>query len=643
MKKLILLFMLALTMVFALVACNKEKPDENEGGNEENKPTYTITFDLGMKKETVKVKEGEMPTPPTVPDDDYGNFYKHLKGWTPELAPATADATYKAVYENVKKQYTATFVLAEGKHEVKVDASNAPTPPAEIPDYHGMKFLCWDKEVDISEVDVTYTAVYYDPELIGAEYLKHAFDRHLMAYGDKSHNDDNYGSTLHTATMLYTLVWHEHENPQGSAMAKRIVDHFTNVTSPDKAPSFDACCYWNYNPMTAAVALARTTPSIWNKIPIDIQMRLQTMMLAFTYLESFATSDYNNYQTGPGMGGNFHKDWNPNYRLANVPVMVYATYFFGAGDIELGAETVNNNLKAFNEDAYTRIINTFQKNGWRRAVLRWTSEGRTSTDGRNVVGLSAKELMINGGQAVGEDTSIESDLKVPLGSGVGVANKDHTGQPRDYLYKTFALSEPEKILQHLLCFNYGGTTLPNGTYLASSFTPVVSGHWYDKDGDGIKELVAFIVDDTTSPYEGMPGMMTEFASGNRSSTSYTTHDFVLTTIMLSCVRSMELYTTENGEKIPLYNEDGTEKVLFDYTKVEKLWNAIQVGNEDHIYKFLHGYQSYSTGSYGEAFDVGYEKNAGADYWVCKSIWRTYMMKDGTLPLAESYGVPQETN
>ena len=70
------------------------------------------------------------------------------------------------------------------------------------------------------------------------------------------------------------------------------------------------------------------------------------MMKAFAMLESFATSDFNNYSTGPSMGGNYYKDWNPNYRLANIPVMVYATYFFGVGDIELGAQTVNSNIKS---------------------------------------------------------------------------------------------------------------------------------------------------------------------------------------------------------------------------------------------------------------------------------------------------------
>ncbi|MBR2611904.1 MAG: hypothetical protein IKC72_02435, partial [Clostridia bacterium] len=103
MKRIFLLLTLLCLSLFTFVACDRE---EEPGEQEDNRPVFTITFDLGLNKEVVKVKEGELPTPPTVPDDDYGNFYKHLKGWTPEIAPATADATYKAVYENIQKQYT---------------------------------------------------------------------------------------------------------------------------------------------------------------------------------------------------------------------------------------------------------------------------------------------------------------------------------------------------------------------------------------------------------------------------------------------------------------------------------------------------------------------------------------------------------
>ena len=101
MKRIFLLLTLLCLSLFTFVACGRE---EEPGQQVDTRPVFNITFDLGSKKETVEVKEGEMPTPPTVPDDDYGNFYKHLKGWSPEIVAATEDTTYKAVYENVQKQ-----------------------------------------------------------------------------------------------------------------------------------------------------------------------------------------------------------------------------------------------------------------------------------------------------------------------------------------------------------------------------------------------------------------------------------------------------------------------------------------------------------------------------------------------------------
>ena len=138
--------------------------------------------------------------------------------------------------------------------------------------------------------------------------------------------------------------------------------------------------------------------------------------------------------------------------------------------------------------------------------------------------------------------------------------------------------------------------------------------------------------------------MTEFASGNRSSTNYTNHDFILCTILLCAARAMEVYTTdENGVRQPLLNADGTQKVVYDYTAPgeEAFWRRVQIGNEDFIYKYVHGYQCYATGSYGESTNVGYEStNKSNDYRISKSVWRTYMMQWGEIPIAESFSATE---
>ncbi len=643
MKKTLLLFF-ALILSFSLVFfCSCEtnpngKEEEEENTGEKGEPVL-IVFQYGDAHTSNRYYKGTLPTPPELEDVDMGSYIIHFTGWDKPIVPVEGETTYVATYVTISQVAKATFIMGDKTEVVEHDFFKKPTPPQEIPSYNGMTFLCWDKALESTDQDVTYRAMYVDESLMDAASLKRAYDSPLMLYSSNVSDNDNAKSTMNRATSLFYLVWHEHLNPQGGQLVKRIVEHFTSVVSKDQAPAFDACCYWNYNPLSASLALARNTPTIWDAIPRDIQIRMDTMMWAFAYLESFATSDHNEYKTGPGLKGNYEKDWNPNYRLANVPVMIYATYYFGLGDIELGAQKVNDRLKAFDEDAYETILNTFTKYGWRRAKLTWNADARTSTDGR-IQGESAKTLMIYGGQAVGDDTPTDSDLLVDLGTGTGVANRDpKTKKGRDYLYKTFKLSEPEKIVRHLINYNYGGANISLGSYESSSYKTVVSYHQYNGN------VVAWIIDKTASPYEGEEGMMTEFASGNRSSTSYTSHDFILCTILLCATRAMETYTTdENGVRQPLKNADGTPKVVFDYTAPEEeaLWNRVQIGNEDFIYKYVHGYQCYATGSYGESTNKGYEKdNKSNDYWISKNVWRTYMMQWGSVPIAESFGLPEE--
>ena len=485
-------------------------------------------------------------------------------------------------------------------------------------------FMCWDKDFSAIMEETTYTAVYCDTSMLPVSELLLAYKQPLLQYAS-TEGTDSGNSLLRRALALFTLVLHENENPQGGAIATRAIEHFTSVVTKDQAPPLDAATNWAYNPLMASLALARVTPTIWNAIPADIQMRLNTLACAMAYLGSFSTSDYNGYKTGPGMQGNYSKTWNPNYRLGNIPTMVYVTYFFGVGDIDAGADSVNTLIKNFDEDVYDTLVNTFSKYGWRRAFKRWTSEGRVATDGSGTVGMDAKTLLCYGGQAVGEDTSTASDLLVALGTGTGVANLDEkTGKGRDYLYMSFTLKEPEKIVQHLLNYNYGGSMV-SGSTEAKSYLTVKSDHWYDINSDGVKECVAWIMDETTSPYEGMEGMMTEFASGNRSSTGYCEHDFVLTTVLILACQAMETYTTdENGQRIRRVDENGKDICVFDVTTNEALFLRVQVGNEDLIYKLIHGYQCYATGSYGTSSKVEYE-GTSAEYVITKSLWRTSLL------------------
>lgn len=618
--KVLCVFALVLTMLIFAVACNQtpdtdngepgtntpSTPDDNQQGNQtvdRTNPeagTYRISFYLG-ETETVLVhyyNEGETITPPkALPAYTDGATTVSFDGWDGvTFATVTGDATYRSNVIITGNTYKVTFVVGNETKEVTASVGNAPEVPdiSEFTLAEGVKFCAWDRAIDAFDKDTTVYAVltkYFD-----TEYFLGAFQRGPIAFSSLLTENDNSNSTTDKASALVALLVEENYNPQSGAVANRIVEHLTSVVSKDQAPAFDACCYWSYSILSGAIAMAKATPTVWELVPDDIKLRLDVMMRAFAYLESFATSDSNDYKTGPSMKGNYSKTWNPNYRLANIPVMIYVTHYFGNGDMEDGCTTVNTYLKGFNEAEYEDMINLFQKYGWRRALLTWTAEGRVANDGS--IGLSAKEVMVNGGPAVGDDTSTASDLQVPLGNGSGVSNGG-----KDYRYGGHPLNAPEKIVLSLLLNNYGDDK--------GNFLEVKSNHFYDITGDGNPDLVAWIMgENDTSPYEGQYGMMREFASGNRSSTSYCSHDFVLTTSMIISCKVLGIY-------------DITTDTYSDKNGVN-IREAVLVGNEDFLFKNEQGYQGYATGSYGVSTSSHSEKTEGKGYFALKSLWRNIL-------------------
>ena len=581
-----------------------DDPDHKKG-------EFTVKFYLGAKSITHRYDYGEKVEPPASMDTYKTTRVNYVfDGWDGvEFKTVTENTSYHANYKMEYNYYTATFVMGTEKIEVKTICEDAPVRPDPI-EIEGAEFVCWDRAVEMGTKDTTYTAIY--TTLYSVDIFKMMYESSLLGYPEKVGTNDNTAGTTGEATFLCALLYEQYNNPQ-EPVANRIVEHLTNVVQQDQAPMFNACCFWSYAPHAGAIAMAKANPTVWSKVPVTTQIRLDTMMKAFAYLESFATSDYNNYGTGPSMGGNYGKDWNPNYRMANIPVMVYATHYFGNGDMVEGEKALNALLKGFDEAEYTSMVNLFSKYGWRRAVWCWTQEARTSTDGKNSKGNSSKDLLVKGGPAVGEDTPTDSDLLVALGTGVGVGNGG-----KDYLYKGYALSEGADIVRSLLMHNYGSNDLRKTSNTGATFLEVKSDHWYDITGDGIKEKVAWILPgadglEVHSPFEGQYGMMKEFASGNRSSTSYCGHDFLLATNMIYNCKLLGIY-------------DATQDTFTDRNGTS-IVSAIYVGNEDFLFKNEKGYQGYATGSYGESTSSHSEKNEGGYYWAYKYLWRNTMLPD----------------
>ena len=101
-------------------------------------------------------------------------------------------------------------------------------------------------------------------------------------------------------------------------------------------------------------------------------------------------------------------------------------------------------------------------------------------------------------------------------------------------------------------------------------------------------------------------MMKEFASGNRSSTGYCSHDFVLCTCLIAAAKALS---------------------VCDISENKSLWELIEVGNGDFLYKNEIGYKGFATGSYGTSSKEHSERNEGAAYFAMKSLWLNSMKSE----------------
>ena len=553
-------------------------------------------------------EEGEMPEPPEVPEYNSGAMTLVFKGWDKEVVSVTGSATYTAEYDLVTRQYTVTYVLGDRKQYQKFDCGTKPTlitPPQSL---NGMQFACWDKAPEVTYEDVTFTALY--ASVVDADILKESYNAADFIWNDHGHRD------MLAATALYVLLLEEHENPGNLALRDRIIAQLDALTASESAPPFDCSTNWSYGVTTAALAVAKDTPSVWGTMSYSQRLKIDTMMEAFMYIISLGTSDYNSYLTGPGMGGNYKNNWNANYALGNIPCMVFGVYYFGDGDVDAGARKVNEMLKAFDEAAYNRMLKSFNTYGWRNAAKCWTTEAPAGTSG-----VDAKTMLISGGQAYC-DNYLSTGTLTNGGTGVGVSNRgqDFTysnGAPLLGEWKRITLYEPERIMQCMMDYTYART--------------VTSEHYYNG------QRVAYILDGTKSPYEGMVGMSFELGIGNRSSCAYTGHNFNMTVIHLSAAKILVRYTTEGGKKTPVTDAFGNPVSLYDFTEDSDRWSRIQVGMEDFIYRLRHGYKSFVAYNDGRIWEEDdYESGAGSGYRACKSIWRNTMLVLGDLPSADSF-------
>lgn len=136
-----------------------------------NVTPYTITWVDGNGEvvETDTVIHGETPsyngtTPVKNSDEQYTYTFT---GWSPEITPATADATYTAVFDQSVNTYNVIWQNYDGTElDTEVyEYGVLPTYKGEIPtkassEMYDYTFAGWTPTVDTVTREITYTAVY---------------------------------------------------------------------------------------------------------------------------------------------------------------------------------------------------------------------------------------------------------------------------------------------------------------------------------------------------------------------------------------------------------------------------------------------------------------------------------------------------
>ena len=131
---------------------------------------YTVTFNVdGKQILSTHINHGSTATADANSAAKYFDQYKPatesevytFTGWTPELAPVTADVDYEAVYTTAPRKYTVYFqnwdhVLID---EQEVEYGKAAQAPAD-PTREGYTFVGWDREFDNIIANMTVTALF---------------------------------------------------------------------------------------------------------------------------------------------------------------------------------------------------------------------------------------------------------------------------------------------------------------------------------------------------------------------------------------------------------------------------------------------------------------------------------------------------
>jgi hypothetical protein len=266
--------------------------------------------------------------------------------------------------------------------------------------------------------------------------------------------------------------------------------------------------------------------NLYDQFNAEEKEKIDFIMEVLLYGNVLLTRHGNAYRTGLDLMGNFFKGWGPNFKFSIYPQVVYGLTYFG------GEDRANEMLVNFSFDA---MLEKMQCLGFNAAYDFYNAR---------------KEILKRIFEEGGEVFITNDGNEFYAGTGVGIKH------PYKWEFEYKRLNRTPKVLVKI-----------------NHPKAVVSKVDVDEDGS----FDAYILDGTTSPWEGQDGMFAEFDNGQpgiigRSSLHYCFIDFMLETALIETCKFAGIWDIDaEGE------EDAKSLVL--------------VGVNDLLYKAEHGYHS----------------------------------------------------
>lgn len=380
-----------------------------------------------------------------------------------------------------------------------------------------------------------------------------------------------FSSKIKSAQCMYILSLMAYYNPElastnGTKVVDRLLAHLSNLTLPGNAPSCRGSLGgWVDNPVAQAMVLAKNTPAVWDNVSKAEKEKLDFIMSVMAVTNNYCQNYQNNPCSDLSQDYWWSKGWNPNHQEGGVGNMIAAYLYFG------GADKVNKILTGFSYDEY---IAKMEQYGY--------------TDMKHFYETTGKELLENGGQ----DTNERGEHGSVVGAKIPFTYRANAG-PRAGEEIEY---DPVELYSALVYAMYGKT--------------VVS-EYVDNSGSRI----AYIADGSTSPFEGMEGMASEFSSGDAEG-----------------VRVSSGYV-ESGWR----NSVPTRATLmalgyWDSGRMAQEERRMYIGSEDFLFKTDPAHGGFFDYSHGTQASKPTTQSSffGNGFVYQKQIWDKYIKQDYTM-------------